>query len=88
MRVTLGLAALAVGASAIPTELRERQDGHNSKPCPKKPLVTKVSVLNSSRSLYKYTDDLVACSGEGHYHQEIDEGCPAARGLCLQLPRP
>jgi len=42
MRVTLALAALAAAASAIPTELRERQDGHNSKPCPKKPLVTSV----------------------------------------------
>jgi len=43
MRVTLGLAALAVGAAAVPTaEIRQRQDGHNAKPCPKKPLVTKV----------------------------------------------
>ncbi|KAI4632599.1 uncharacterized protein J4E87_002073 [Alternaria ethzedia] len=42
MRVTLGLAALAVGAAAVPTaEIRQRQDGHNAKPCPKKPLVTK-----------------------------------------------
>ncbi|KAF2824311.1 Zn-dependent exopeptidase [Ophiobolus disseminans] len=40
MRVTFALAALAAAASAIPTELRERQDGQNSKPCPKKPLVT------------------------------------------------
>lgn len=41
MRVILGLAALAAAASAIPTEfLKERQDGHNDKPCPKKPLVS------------------------------------------------
>jgi len=88
MRVTLGLAALAVGASAIPTELRERQDGHNSKPCPKKPLVTKVCSSGSSPSRWTYADDIVGCSGEGHHHQEVDEGCSAAGGLRLQLPSP
>jgi hypothetical protein len=40
MKVTSAIAALAAAASA--TELTERQDGHNSKPCPNKPAVTSV----------------------------------------------
>ena len=39
MKVTVAVAALAAAASAAP-ELSARQDGHNSKPCPKKPDVT------------------------------------------------
>lgn len=41
MKVTVALAALAAAASAT-TELRERQDGHNNKPCKNKPDVTSV----------------------------------------------
>lgn len=40
MKVTVALAALAAAASA--TELRGRQDGHNDKPCKKRPDVTSV----------------------------------------------
>jgi hypothetical protein len=40
MKVTSAIAAFAAAASA--TELTERQDGHNSKPCPNKPAVTSV----------------------------------------------
>ncbi|KAJ4320862.1 hypothetical protein N0V94_003160 [Neodidymelliopsis sp. IMI 364377] len=39
MKVTVALAALAAAASAT-TELQGRQDGHNDKPCKKRPDVT------------------------------------------------
>jgi hypothetical protein len=41
MKVTVAIAALAAAASAT-SELNTRQDGHNDKPCKKRPDVTSV----------------------------------------------
>jgi hypothetical protein len=50
MKVTIALAAIAAAASAT-TELRGRQDGHNDKPCKKRPDVGSVR-CNSTRKRF------------------------------------
>jgi hypothetical protein len=83
MRVTVALAALAAAASAIPTELRERQDGHNDKPCKKKSLVTSVDDSRHVEYQEQHANIQAGGIGGGYYHQEIAEGCSTAPGLCL-----
>jgi hypothetical protein len=52
MKVTVAVAALAAAASA--TELRGRQDGHNDKPCKKRPDVTSVGYQHVQNVEYSF----------------------------------
>jgi hypothetical protein len=86
MKVTVAVAALAAAASA--TELTERQDGHNSKPCPNKPAVTSVCCQHFQISKLQVTNYLLEEARIRHHLQEAHEGRSATPGLRLQLPCP
>ena len=86
MKVTTAITALAVAASA--TELTERQDGHNSKPCLKRPDVTSVGLPFPRTNNMHLTNCLAEEARIRHHLQEAHEGRSATPGLRLQLPRP
>jgi hypothetical protein len=86
MKVTVAIAALAAAASG--TELTERQDGHNSKPCPNKPAVTSVGHQHYQIIDLHATNCLLEEARIRHHLEEADERRSATPGLRLQLPRP
>lgn len=86
MKVTSTIAALAVAASA--SELTERQDGHNSKPCVKRPDVSSVGRQCPQTTDFSITNNLAEEARIRHHLQEAHEGRSATPGLRLQLPRP